>query len=79
MISIEFILALLLLGVVVGFFAGLFGICGGGIMVPVLTSLFLWQSVPLEQVVHLALGTSMACIIMTAIASLRAHHARGGV
>jgi uncharacterized protein len=79
MISIEFILALLLLGVVVGFFAGLFGIGGGGIMVPILTNLFLWQSVPLEQVVHLALGTSMACIIMTAIASLRAHHARGGV
>ena len=48
-------------------------------MVPILTSLFLWQGVPLEQVVHLALGTSMACIIMTAIASLRAHHARGAV
>ena len=79
MISIDFIFALLLLGAMVGFFAGLFGIGGGGIMVPILTSLFLWQDVPLEQVVHLALGTSMACIIMTAIASLRAHHARGGV
>ena len=57
MISIDFIFALLLLGAMVGFFAGLFGIGGGGIMVPILTSLFLWQGVPLEQVVHLALGT----------------------
>ena len=79
MLSIEFLVALLLLGAVVGFFAGLFGIGGGGIMVPILSSLFLWQSLPLDQVIHLALGTSMACIIMTAIASLRAHHARAAV
>lgn len=75
----EAIVAYLALGAVVGFMAGLLGIGGGGIMVPVLTSLFLWQGVPEEQVVHQALGTSMAAIIITSVASLRAHHRRGGV
>jgi uncharacterized protein len=67
------------LGVVVGFFAGLLGVGGGGIMVPMLTSLFLAQGVSREQVVHLALGTSMAAIVVTSISSLRAHHAHGAV
>jgi uncharacterized protein len=67
------------LGAVVGFFAGLLGVGGGGIMVPMLTSLFLAQGVSRDQVVHLALGTSMAAIIVTSISSLRAHHAHGAV
>ncbi|WDD97817.1 sulfite exporter TauE/SafE family protein [Thalassomonas actiniarum] len=70
----EFILPLVLLGCVVGFMAGLLGIGGGGIMVPVLTGLFLAQGVMIEQVVHLALGTSMASIIMTSLSSSLAHH-----
>ncbi|GMT41641.1 MAG: UPF0721 transmembrane protein [bacterium] len=69
----------LLLGSFVGFMAGLFGIGGGGIMVPVLTSIFLRQGVPVENVVHLALGTSMASMIVTSISSLRAHNSKGGV
>ena len=72
-------LAYLGLGAGVGFFAGLLGIGGGGIMVPMLTSLFLWQGITLDVVVHLALGTSMAAIVATSLSSLRAHHARGGV
>ncbi len=78
-IGFEWILAFLVLGAVVGFMAGLLGIGGGGIMVPVLTSIFLAQGVPVEQVVHMALGTSMASIIMTSFASMRAHHKRGAV
>ena len=77
--EVEWILAFLLLGSVVGFMAGLLGIGGGGIMVPVLTTIFLIQGIPVEQVVHLALGTSMASIIVTSFSSLRAHHFRGGV
>ena len=72
-------LAYPLLGIVVGFLAGLLGIGGGGIMVPMLTSLFLAQGFPREQVVHMALGTSMAAIMFTSVSSLRAHHARGAV
>jgi len=51
------------LGAAVGFFAGLLGVGGGGIMVPMLTTLFLAQGFPLEQVVHMALGTSLAAIV----------------
>ena len=75
----EWIVAFLVLGLVVGFMAGLLGIGGGGIMVPVLTSIFLAQGVPVEQVVHMALGTSMASIVFTSFASMRAHHKKGAV
>ncbi|MCX7945784.1 MAG: sulfite exporter TauE/SafE family protein [Hydrogenophilus sp.] len=68
-----------LLGVVVGFLAGLLGIGGGAVMVPVLTTLYAWQGFPTEKVVHLALGTSMAAIVVTAVASARAHAAQGSV
>ncbi len=68
-----------LLGAAVGFFAGLLGVGGGGIMVPMLTTIFMAQEFPREQVVHMALGTSMAAIVMTSVSSLRAHHAHGAV
>jgi len=79
MIEIQWILSFLLLGSVAGFMAGLLGIGGGGIMVPVLSSIFLQQGMAAENVVHLALGTSMASIIMTSISSMRSHHAKRGV
>ncbi|WP_299195631.1 sulfite exporter TauE/SafE family protein [uncultured Amphritea sp.] len=77
--EIGLIVAFILLGTVVGFLAGLLGIGGGLVMVPVLTSLFIWQGIPQDQVVHLALGTSMASIIITSISSMRAHNKKGGV
>jgi uncharacterized membrane protein YfcA len=48
-------------------------------MVPVLTSLFAMQAFPAEHRLHIALGTSMAAIVPTAISSLLAHHRRGAV
>ena len=48
-------------------------------MTPVLTTIFLLQGIPVEYVVHLALGTSIASIIFTSTSSLLAHHAKGGV
>ena len=69
----------MLLGAVVGLAAGLLGIGGGAIMVPVLAAIFLAQGVPAEQVIHIALGTSMASIIVTSLSSLYAHHQRQGV
>ena len=79
MIETQWIFAYLLTGAIIGFFAGLLGIGGGGIMVPILTTLFVMQGFPLEHVVHIALATSMASIIITSISSLKAHHAHGAV
>ncbi|GGW60974.1 sulfite exporter TauE/SafE family protein [Alishewanella tabrizica] len=77
--AVEWIMAFLALGVFAGFMAGLLGIGGGGIMVPMLTTIFLAMGLAPDYVVHLALGTSMASIVMTSISSMRAHHAKGGV
>lgn len=77
--SIELIIAFVLLGIFVGVLAGMLGIGGGGVLVPVLTSIFIYQNFPKESVVHLALGTSMACIALTSFSSMRAHHKNGAV
>ena len=69
----------LLLGALAGFFAGLLGVGGGAIMVPVLALLFAAQDFPQEHLMHLALGTSMAAIVFTSLSSLRAHHRHGAV
>ena len=75
----EWWLGYLCLGAVVGFFAGLFGIGGGLVMVPVLSFLFSAQDFPSDRIMHLALGTSMAAIIFTSLSSLRVHHINGAV
>jgi len=69
----------LALGAFVGFFAGLLGIGGGSVMVPLLVMLFAAQGMAADEVMHLALGTSMAAIFFTSIASVRAHQAHGAV
>lgn len=71
--------AYLALGAVAGFFAGLLGVGGGAIMVPVLALMFAAQGFPEAHLMHLALGTSMAAIVFTSISSLRAHHTHGAV
>ncbi len=75
----EWYLAYLLLGAVVGILAGMFGIGGGTILVPVLLFLFDAQHFPADHLLHLALGTSMATIIFTSLASLHKHHQHGAV
>lgn len=79
MIEIEFITYYVILGGVVGFMAGLLGVGGGGIMVPILSMLFIAQGVGDGEVMHLALGTSMATIIFTSFASMRAHYKQNNV
>ncbi|MCX7171205.1 MAG: sulfite exporter TauE/SafE family protein [Proteobacteria bacterium] len=72
-------LAYPLLGAFAGFIAGLFGVGGGLTLVPLLYMLFAAQDFPVQHVMHLALGTSMATIVFTSISSMRAHHAHGAV
>lgn len=71
--------AYIALGLVAGFVAGLLGVGGGLIIVPVLVFIFAAQHFPEQYVVHLALGTALASIIFTSISSFRAHHAHGAV
>jgi uncharacterized membrane protein YfcA len=77
--SIEIVFIFITLGIVVGIVAGLLGIGGGGILVPALTTIFIFQGAPKETVVHVALGTSMASIALTSLSSMLAHHANGAV
>lgn len=79
MIELHWAISYGALGLFVGFFAGLLGVGGGGIMVPVLTSMFVMQGFADDHVVHMALSTSMASIVVTSISSLRAHHGHGAV
>ncbi len=69
----------LVVGAVAGFLAGLFGIGGGMIMVAALAFTLPLLGVPAAHVMHVALATSLACIVLTAVASARAHARRGAV
>ena len=75
----EWSLGYLAIGAVVGFFAGLLGIGGGAIMVPLLVMLFAAQGLPKENILHLAVGTTMATILFTSVSSVRAHASRGAL
>src|SRR5438876_5551894 len=76
---VELALMLIAVGALSGFFAGVFGIGGGAILVPVFYECFRIAGVPLEVRMPLCIGTSLAVIIPTSIRSWRAHHARGAV
>ena len=69
----------LLMGLFVGFFAGLLGIGGGLILVTLMVYLFTVQGFPEDRILHIALGTSIASIVFTSISSLLAHHKHGAV
>jgi uncharacterized protein len=68
-----------LVGTVAGILAGLLGIGGGLVIVPMLVYCFTLQSIPYEHLMQIALGTSMASIIFTSVSSFLAHHRRGAV
>jgi uncharacterized membrane protein YfcA len=67
------------IGVLVGFAAGLLGIGGGVVMVPLLVLVFTAYQMPPAHVLHLALGTALAAMMFTSVSSMRAHHAHGAV
>jgi uncharacterized membrane protein YfcA len=76
---IELAFLLVAVGALSGFLAGVFGIGGGAILVPVFYECFRLAGVPLEVRMPLCIGTSLAIIIPTSIRSYRAHRARGAV
>lgn len=75
----PWLLAYLTLGALTGWLGGLFGIGGGLLLVPVLLFSFEAQHFPDATSMHLALGTTMATILFTSLASLRKHHQHGAV
>lgn len=76
---LTFIVICMLVGCIVGFLAGLFGIGGGMVVVPVLVYLLPMVNVPNELLMNIALGTSFATIVITGAASAYNHHQRGNM
>lgn len=76
---IEEMIIFISLGVFSGLIAGLFGIGGGTLIVPVLVACFFSMGFEESIIVHLALGTSMACIFFTGLASANAHKKKNAI
>ncbi|WP_411037090.1 sulfite exporter TauE/SafE family protein [Shinella sp. BYT-45] len=74
-----FALALVAAGVVSGLLAGIFGIGGGAILVPVFYQVFGYLDVPEAVRMHLSVGTSIAIIVPTSVRSFTSHRLRGAV
>ncbi len=75
----DWYISYLILGAISGFLAGLLGVGGGVLLVPVLLLLYDAQHFSADTSMHMALGTSMAVILFTAISSMRKHHQHGAV
>jgi uncharacterized membrane protein YfcA len=72
-------LVYLVVGAIAGVLAGLFGVGGGTIIVAALLLCFKWQGLATGLQAHIAIGTSLACIIVTSAGSTLAHHGTGAV
>ena len=73
------ILLYLLIGSIAGLLAGLFGVGGGVVIVPVLIFVFRQQGFSEQILTHMAVGTSLATIIITSLSSVYQHHRSGAV
>ncbi|MEM8652547.1 MAG: sulfite exporter TauE/SafE family protein [Pseudomonadota bacterium] len=76
---LPFFVALLIAGGIAGLLAGLFGIGGGAVLVPVFYQIMGIQGVDEAIRMHLSVGTSLAIIVPTSIRSFMAHKSRGAV
>lgn len=76
---LTFFLICLVVGALVGFLAGLFGIGGGLIIVPVLVYLLPMAGIPDNLLMSSALGTSFATIVVTGFSSAQRHHKLGNI
>ncbi|MEW5716860.1 TSUP family transporter, partial [Pseudomonas sp. SB113] len=73
------LIALLAAGALTGALAGIFGVGGGAVAVPILYELFRFVGVPEEVRMPLCVGTSLAIIIPTSITSFITHYRKGAV
>lgn len=76
---LTFIVIYLIVGSFTGILAGLFGVGGGTIIVPVLIVALTAQQVSPNVLTHIAIGSSLATIAFTAISSIHTHHQHGAV
>lgn len=76
---LETLTLYLVLGGCAGLIAGLLGVGGGVVIVPVLLFVFYSQGMPGDVVMHLALGTSLASIAVTGASSAWSHHRHGAI
>ncbi|MBB3062881.1 sulfite exporter TauE/SafE family protein [Microbulbifer rhizosphaerae] len=76
---LPIIAALMLTGVIAGLLAGLIGVGGGIVIVPVLFFVFQWLGISAATAMSVATGTSLLIIVATSLSSVRAHHRRGNV
>lgn len=74
-----YFIGLLITGVIGGLIAGLFGVGGGIVIVPILFWIFTSLNFPNEILMHMAIGSSLATIIPTSISSARAHYKKGSI
>jgi uncharacterized protein len=78
-VDLIYWLSYFLVGGLVGFLSGLLGIGGGSVLVPILTLIWLQRGLDPAHLIHMAIGTSMAVILVGSASSLRIHHAHGAV
>ncbi|SHI25038.1 hypothetical protein SAMN02745129_0416 [Ferrimonas marina] len=78
-LSMLTLLLYLGLGAVAGLLSGLFGIGGGLVIVPVLITTFTLLGMPDTVYLHMAIGTSLACIVFTSLSAIHTHNKRGNV
>ncbi|OSM05060.1 sulfite exporter TauE/SafE family protein [Magnetofaba australis] len=74
-----FLLGAAATGLFAGVIAGLFGVGGGVIIVPALLALYTWRGVDASIMMQLAVGTSLATIVITNLSAVWHHHKRGAV
>lgn len=70
---------LLIVGAVAGTLAGLLGVGGGIVIVPLLAVFFSYQGVNIDVLMHVAIGTSLATIVITSLSSIYAHQQHGAI
>ncbi|MCP4322667.1 MAG: sulfite exporter TauE/SafE family protein [Psychromonas sp.] len=73
------ILGYILLGVIAGLIAGIFGLGGGIIIVPSLIFTFSYLNFPIDSLTHLAVGTSLSTILFTSLSAIYVHHKKSAI